>query len=92
MLLCTSPYKDLGMYQVYADRRNIKCQLRSYAATVETAPVNVPRQSRAPDILLVERVDFVAFIAMVMNFTAQTTKKSEKIGIIVSAAERFLGL
>lgn len=37
-------------------------------------------------------MDFVAFIAMAINGTAQTEKKSETIGVIVSAAERSLGL
>lgn len=39
-----------------------------------------------------EKVDFEAFIVQVINCTAQTNKKSKKLDIIVSAAERFLGL
>ena len=45
-----------------------------------------------PDILKVKKVDFVAFIAMVINGTAMVERRSRKIEIIVDAAERFLGL
>ena len=44
-----------------------------------------------PDILKVKKVDFVAFIAMVINSTAKVERRSRKIEIIVEAAERFLG-
>jgi hypothetical protein len=36
-------------------------------------------------------VDFVAFIAIVINGTAKVERRSRKILIIVEAAERFLG-
>lgn len=47
---------------------------------------------RDPDTLILKKVDFDAFIVQVINCTAQTNKKSKKLDIIVSAAERFLGL
>jgi hypothetical protein len=37
-------------------------------------------------------VDFVAFIAMVINGTAEVERRSRKIEIIVNVAELFLGL
>lgn len=52
---------------------------------------NVPRQQRDPDMLHVKKVIFVLFMTVVINCTAQTERKSEKIGI-VSVAEHFLGL
>jgi hypothetical protein len=45
-----------------------------------------------PDILMVKKVDFVAFIHMVINATAKVEGRSRTIEIIVEAAERFLGL
>ena len=45
-----------------------------------------------PDILKVKKVDFVAFIAMVINGTAKVGIRSRNVDIIVDAAERFLGL
>lgn len=38
------------------------------------------------------KVDFVAFIATVINCTAQMSMKSNNLDIIISAAEKFLGL
>jgi hypothetical protein len=38
------------------------------------------------------KVDFVAFIAMVINGTAKVARRSRKIEIIVEAAERLQGL
>ena len=46
------------------------------AIVVEPTPVNVPRQPRYPDILHVKKVDFVAFIATVVNCTAQILSNS----------------
>lgn len=46
---------------------------------IETAQMNVSQQSMDPDIVHVKKVDFVAFIAMVIHCTVQTKKKSEKI-------------
>jgi hypothetical protein len=37
-------------------------------------------------------VDFVAFIAMVINGTAKVERRSRKIDIMVNAAERLQGL
>lgn len=37
-------------------------------------------------------VDFLAFIAMVIDCSAGLDKNSRKIDIIISAAKRFLGL
>lgn len=44
------------------------------------------------DGLVVSKKNFVLFIAEVINCTAQTDKRTEKIQIIVKAAERFLGV
>lgn len=41
-------------------------------------------QSREPDTLCVKKVDFVAFIAHVINCTAQTNKNEKKLAIIVT--------
>lgn len=44
------------------------------------------------DVLGVSKKNFVLFMAEVINCTAQTEKRTEKIQIIVKAAERFLGV
>lgn len=44
------------------------------------------------DTMVVSKVNFLLFIAEVINCTAQTEKKTTKIQIIVRAAERFLGV
>ena len=43
-------------------------------------------------MLHVKKMDFVLCMAMVINCTAQAENNFKKIGIIVNAAERFLGL
>ena len=43
---------------------------------VETTE-NIPCQQRDPDILHVKKVDFEAFTALVMNYTAQTGEMGE---------------
>lgn len=53
---------------------------------------SVLSQSGDLDTLIVKKVDFVAFIATVINCTAQVSKKSKKMDIIISAANMFLGL
>lgn len=58
--------------------------------SLKAAGVAVQRQN--PDMLKVQKVDFVAFIAMVINGTAKVERKSWKIDIVVDAAECFLGL
>lgn len=49
-------------------------------------------QSSYLDTFSVKKVDFVAFIASVINCTAQLSKKPKQLDIIIAAAERFLGL
>lgn len=49
-------------------------------------------QSSDLDILIVKKVDFVAFIATVINCTAQVSNKSKNLDIIKSAANKFLRL
>lgn len=44
------------------------------------------------DTLIVKKTDFVLFMVEVINCSAQTERKMEKIKIIVKAAERFLGV
>ena len=38
------------------------------------------------------RLDFFAFIAMVINCTAGMERKSQKIEVVATAAERYLGV
>lgn len=52
----------------------------------------VASHQKDPEMLHVKKVDFVAFIAMVVNCTAKVERKSRKIDIIVYAAERTEGL
>ncbi|CAJ1066432.1 uncharacterized protein LOC113119923 [Xyrichtys novacula] len=44
------------------------------------------------DTMVVGKRDFILFMVEVVNCTAQTDKKTEKIKIIVRAAEKYLGL
>lgn len=44
------------------------------------------------DTLIVGKKDFVLFMVEVINCSAQTTKKTEKIKIILKSAEKYLGL
>jgi hypothetical protein len=63
---------------------------REEAMVVEPPrPVKAFHQPRDSEMLHVKKVDFLLFISMVINYTAQAEKKSKKIGIIVNAAERF---
>jgi len=39
------------------------------------------------NILVINKINFVAFIAEVINWSAQTDKRTEKLKIIISAAE-----
>lgn len=43
-------------------------------------------------MLMISKVSFIAFIAEVINCTAQTNKRTEKLKIIISAAARQLGI
>ena len=45
-----------------------------------------------PDFLKVKKVNFVVFMAMVINGPAKVERRSRKIEIIVEELERFLGL
>lgn len=47
---------------------------------------------RDTNTLIVKKVDFVVFIAQVINYTAQTNKKSKKLDRFIVASERFLSL
>jgi hypothetical protein len=49
-------------------------------------PVKVSHQLRDNEMLHVKKVDFVLFIALVINFTAQAENKFKNIGIILNAA------
>ena len=44
------------------------------------------------DTLIVEKRQFILFMVEAINCTAQTDKKTEKIKIIVKAAEKYLGV
>lgn len=44
------------------------------------------------DTLIIEKKTFVAFMIYVINCTAQANTRTEKIDIIISAAEKFLGM
>lgn len=48
------------------------------------------RRDKTEDVLEVSKKNFVLFMAEVINYTAPTEKRTEKIQIIVKAAERFL--
>jgi hypothetical protein len=53
----------------------------------------IPVQSDRPksDISF-SKIGFLAFILMVINCTAEMDQKSQKIEIVVAAAERYLGV
>ena len=51
----------------------------------------ITHESQIVFTICVKKVDFVAFIATVINCTAQVSKKSKKLDIIVAAAEKSLG-
>lgn len=44
------------------------------------------------NMLVVNKINSVAFIAEVINCSAQTAKRTEKLKIIISAASRHLGI
>lgn len=44
------------------------------------------------NLLVVNKINFVAFIAEVINCSAQTDKRTEKLKIIISAPARHLGI
>jgi hypothetical protein len=61
----------------------------------ERIPVNsrsVPAQRDRPmsDICF-NKVGFLVFMAMVINFTVEIKRKSPKIDVVVAAAEKYLG-
>ena len=43
-------------------------------------------------MLIVSKIGFLAFIAMVINCTAGMDQKSQKIEVVVAAAEKYLGV
>jgi hypothetical protein len=43
-------------------------------------------------VLIVSKIGFLAFIAMVINCTAGMDQKSQKIEVVVAAAEMYLGV
>ena len=54
---------------------------------------SVPVQRDRPTIeMCYSKMGFLAFIAMVINFTTRTESKSQKIDVVVAAAERYLGV
>lgn len=51
------------------------------------------RESKIPEeAMIVNKKRFVLFMVEVINCTAQTERRTEKIQIIVKAAERFLDI
>jgi len=44
------------------------------------------------NILVINKINFVAFIAEVINCSTQTDKRTEKLKIIISAAARHLDI
>lgn len=50
-----------------------------------------PRKSDGKNMCF-SKVGFFAFIAMVLNCTAEMDRKSQKILVVVAAAEEYLGL
>lgn len=65
---------------------------------VEEAPVRIqPQPSKMPTPrkkieLIEDKVSFIAFVAEVVNCSAQTERRSERIKIIIRAAEKYLEL
>jgi hypothetical protein len=51
-----------------------------------------PQKDRARSELCFSKVGFLAFIAMVINCTAEMECKSQEIDFVVAAAEKYLGL
>lgn len=70
---------------------NAEAVKRVEKLSISEGPVVVNHQQDLEN-LHVKKVDFVSFIAMVVNGTAQVEKKSRKIDFIVYAAELLLGL
>lgn len=50
------------------------------------------RSNKSDDTMIVSKKSFVLFMAEVINCSAQTERRTEKIQIIVRAAERFLDI
>lgn len=44
------------------------------------------------DSLVVDKIKFVTFVAEVINCSAQTTSRTERIKIIIRAAEKYLDI
>lgn len=44
------------------------------------------------DALVMNKYDFVLFIVVVINCTAQTDNKTDKVQIIVKTADKHLGI
>lgn len=79
----------------YAEKIKIIERASDVEEMVVDAPVpivNRPREPKEPDMLYVKEVDFVAFIATVINCPAQLERKSKKLDIIVAAAGKYPGL
>lgn len=68
----------------------------SYGGSNAIETPNRGTERYKPDVdasmLMVSKVSFIAFIAEVINCTAQTNKRTEKLKIIISAAARQLGI
>jgi predicted transcriptional regulator len=58
---------------------------------VSSRSVPVQRDRPTSEMCFIKMGVF-AFIAMVINFTAGTESKSQKIDVVVAAAERYLGV
>ena len=100
-----SAVKDVGMSRIVAVKHisYVEAVKRVEGArghnSEEDMAVDAPQpvangipQSSYLDTFSVKKVDFVAFIASVINRTAQMSKKPEQLDIIIAAAKKFLGL
>ncbi len=76
--------------------QNEKGNRMSYGGSNAIETPNRETERYKPDVdasmLMVSKVSFIAFIAEVINCTAQTNKRTEKLKIIISAAARQLGI
>ena len=53
---------------------------------------SLPEQSDRPmNEMCFSKVGFLAFIPMIINCTAEMESKSQKIGVVVAAAEKYSG-
>lgn len=78
--------------KVQNEQENRMSSERSNAIETSNRRAERSKTSVDADMLMISKVSFIAFIAEVINCTAQTNKRTEKLKIIISAAARQLGI